>query len=159
MMENLHTRAKELFAKSLVEGIAPAERPWLDRHLRDCADCAREMATTRDLLGALRNIPIAMPRDLAARTQLRVRLRAQETAPASQSNLLLWLITAMSWLLGLFSAPLVWRGFAWAGNHLRIPKLALEMGFVLWWIVPALIMVGAILYQKAASGSASGSEG
>ena len=148
MIDNLHTRALEYFERSLIEEISSADRDWLDQHLRNCPDCAREISSTREILGALRRVPIAMPGDLVARTQLRVRLRAQESAQASQSNLLLWIITAMSWMLGLFSAPLVWRGFAWMGGHFSIPKVALEFGFVLWWVVPALFAVGAILYQK-----------
>jgi hypothetical protein len=156
MTDSLHTRAQELFAKSLVEGISSADRTWLDQHLRDCLDCSRAIIATQEILGALRNVPIAMPRDLAARTQLRVRLRSQEVAETSQGNLLLWVITGMSWLLGIFSAPLVWRGFAWMGAHFSIPKLALEVAFVLWWVVPALFAVGAILHQKALV-SASGS--
>jgi hypothetical protein len=157
MTGNLHTRAQELFANSLLEPIDTADRSWLDQHLRDCPDCAREIISTQELLGALRSVPIDMPRDLAARTQLRVRLRAQETAPASQSGILLWVITGMSWLLGLFSAPLVWRAFAWTGDHFSIPKLALQTGFVLWWVVPALFAVGAILHQRASSSTRSGS--
>lgn len=149
MTDNPHVRAQEYFPKSLVEGISPADRTWLDQHLRDCPDCAREIVSTQDVLAALRNVPIAMPRDLVARTQLRVRLRAQEAAQTSQSNFLLWVITGISWLLGIFSAPLVWRGFAWMGAHFSVPKLALEMAFLLWWIVPALFAVGAILHQKA----------
>lgn len=156
MIDNPHVRAQEYFAKSLVEGISLADRTWLDQHLRDCPDCAREIVSTQDVLGALRNVPIAMPRDLVARTQLRVRLRAQEAAQTSQSNFLLWVITGISWLLGIFSAPLVWRGFAWMGAHFSVPKLALEMAFLLWWIVPALFAVAAILHQKALV-SASGS--
>lgn len=149
MSETLHTRAQQLFAQSLVEGISSPDRAWLDEHLRNCPECAREIVSTQDVLGALRNVPVAVPRDLAARTQLRIRIRAQESARASNSSILLWVITGMSWLLGIFSAPLVWRGFAWAGNHFSIPKPALEMGFVFWWVVPALIAVGAILHHRA----------
>jgi hypothetical protein len=150
MTENLHASAQELFAKSQVEGITSGDRAWLDQHLRDCLDCTREITATQDLLGALRSVPVTVPRDLAARTQLRVRLRVQETAPGSQqiSSIVLWLITGMSWLLGIFSAPLVWRGFTWVGFHFSIPNLALQMGFVFWWVLPALFAVGAILHQR-----------
>jgi hypothetical protein len=149
MTEILHSRAQRLFAQSLVEAISPADSAWLDQHLRSCPDCAREILDTQELLGALRRVPIAMPRDLAARTQLRVRLRAQESAQTSHSSMLLWLITAMSWLLGIFSAPLVWRAFAWVGAELSLPKLLMEIGFVLWWTVPPLLAAGVILHQKA----------
>jgi hypothetical protein len=145
-----HARAQQLFAQSLIEGLAPAEQTWLDSHLRQCEACSRETASTRELLRALRTVPIAVPHDLAARTQMRVRLRAQQAAQASDSNLALWVLTAASWLLGVFSAPFVWRGFAWVGTQLNLPKPVLELGFVLWWAIPALIAAAAVIHQKAA---------
>ena len=151
MIDNLHLRAQRLLAESLVEGIAAPDQAWLAQHLRECADCSREAAATQDLLQALRSVPVSVPRDLVARTQLRVRLRAQEASESSRSGLLLWIITATSWLLGVLSAPLVWRGFTWFGGHFGVPKLALEMGFVLWWTVPALLAAAAVLYQRAAA--------
>jgi hypothetical protein len=154
MNEDLHARAQQLFSQSIVEGIPAAEQSWLEAHLRECAGCAREAEKTRELLGALRNIPVTVPGDLAARTQLRVRLRAQQTAAASPSNALLWIITAASWLLGIFSAPLVWRGFAWLGERANLPKPVLELGFVLWWAVPALVAVAVVLHQRAAGSRA-----
>jgi hypothetical protein len=148
MSENPHVRAQQLFAQSLIEGLAPAEQTWLDSHVRQCEACTRETASTRELLSALRTLPIAVPRDLAARTQMRVRLRAQQAAQASD-NLVLWVLTAASWLLGVFSAPLVWRGFSWVGTQLNLPKPVLELGFVLWWAIPALVAVAAVIHQKA----------
>jgi hypothetical protein len=148
MTENLHIRAQKFFAQSLVEGLSHPDQSWLDQHLHECADCAREIASTQELLHALRTVPVSVPRDLAARTQLRVRLRSQESAQTSHGNLLLWVITGFSWFVGVLSAPLVWHGFAWVGNYLHVPKLAVEMGFVLWWAVPALFAVAAVLHQK-----------
>jgi len=156
MNENLHIRAQKFFAQSLVEGLTNADQSWLDQHLRECADCAREITATRELLHALRNVPVYVPRDLAARTQLRVRLRAQESAQPTQGSFLLWVITGFSWFVGVLSAPLVWRGFAWVGSYLHVPKLAVEMGFVLWWAVPALFAVAAVLHQKGLNIGSSG---
>ena len=149
MNETPHARAQKLFEQSLVEGLPPAEQKWLDAHLRECAECAAATATTRELLSALRSVPVTVPGDLAARTQLKVRLRSQQTAEASPSSTLLWIITAASWLLGIFSAPLVWRGFAWLGERTNLPKPVLELGFVLWWAVPALIALAVVLHQRA----------
>jgi hypothetical protein len=153
MIENTHQRAQQLFAQSLVEGLAREDQNWLDAHLRDCADCSRQMEPTRELLHALRTVPVSVPHDLAARTQLRVRLRAQESQQTSSSNALLWIITAASWMLGILSAPLVWRVFAWVGAQLDLPKLVLEFGFVLWWTIPALIAVAVVLHQRAGNHS------
>jgi hypothetical protein len=148
MNDNLHIRAQKFFAQSMVEGLAPVDQSWLDQHLRECSDCAREITSTHELLHALRNVPVSVPRDLVARTQLRMRLRAQESAQPSQGSFLLWLITGFSWFVGVLSAPLVWHGFAWVGSYLHVPKLAVQMGFVLWWAVPALFAVAAVLHQK-----------
>jgi len=148
MTENIHQRARQLFAQSLVEGLSRDDQSWLDAHLRDCTECAKQSESTEGLLRALRSMPVSVPRDLAARTQLRLRLRAQETAPAPSGSALLWIITAASWLLGILSAPLVWRVFAWVGGRFDLPKLVLEFGFVLWWTVPALIAVAVVLHQR-----------
>jgi hypothetical protein len=149
MTENFHQRAQQLLSKSLVEGVSRDEQNWLDAHLRECAECAQQTESTRELLHALRTVTVAVPRDLAARTQLRVRLRDEEAAQVSNGNALLWIITAASWLLGILSAPLVWRIFAWAGARFDLPKLVLEFGFVLWWTVPALTALAVVLHQRA----------
>jgi hypothetical protein len=149
MNENPHVRAQRLLAESGVEGLGKAEEAWLREHLAGCADCAREAGIARELLQALRNAPVSVPHDLSARTQLRVRLRAQEVSKAASGSLLLWVVTAASWLLGVFSAPLVWKVFSWLGSIVGVPKPVLEIAFVLWWTVPALIAVGVVLQQRA----------
>jgi hypothetical protein len=150
MSEKLHERAQALFRKGLVEGLPSGDQAWLDAHLRECAECAEQTAAMRELLHAFRGVPVEVPRDLAARTQMRIRLRMQELSQSSGSGAVLWAITAASWLLGVFSAPLVWRAFGWFGSELHLPKMVLQMGFVLWWAVPALVAVGAVLHQRAA---------
>jgi hypothetical protein len=157
MSENVHTRAQQLMDKSLIEGLAATEQIWLDGHFRECAECSAQARQTQEMLSAFRAVAVPLPENLAARTQLRVRLRAQETTPGRDSGFVLWLIAGMSWLLGIFSAPLVWRGFEWFGERARVPRLALEMGFVLWWAIPALVAVAVVLYQRGWSRSNAGS--
>jgi anti-sigma factor RsiW len=149
MNDNLHERAQRLLTESVVEGLCPADETWLRDHLAECPACAQDAAVTQNVLHALRGVPVSVPPDLAARTQLRVRLRAQQASPAAGGSFWLWAVTAASWLLGVFSAPLVWRGFAWLGSNFGLPKLALEFGFVLWWTVPPLLAAAIILHQKA----------
>jgi hypothetical protein len=154
MTENIHAQAQQLLAKALVEGLGPSEESWLRSHLAQCAECAREASASNELLRALRRVSVATPNDLVARTQMRVRLRSQEIAERSSSGFILWVLTAVSWLLGVMSAPLVWHGFAWLGETIHVPKLMLEMGFVLWWIVPALFAVTAVLHQRGLASAA-----
>ena len=149
MTEILHSRAQRLFAQSPVEAISPADSAWLDQHLRSCPDCAREILDTQELLGALRRVPIVMPRDLAARTQLRVRLRAQESAQTSHSSMLLWLITADGAGCSASSAhhssggPLL--------GSVRNSACQITYGNRIRSLVdvPPLLAAGVILHQKA----------
>ena len=156
MSENLHARAKQLMMQALIEGLQPAEEAWLCEHQASCEECAREAAAGEESERALRSVAVLVPRDLAARTQLRVRLRAEEMTRTAEGSFWVWMVAAASWLLGLFSAPLVWRVFAWAGGSFGVPKLALEVGFVLWWTVPALVAVGVVLSQRAYSAGTRG---
>jgi hypothetical protein len=156
MSENLHTRAQQLFAQSLVEGLTGPDQAWLEQHLRECAACSAESASTGDLLSALRTVPVNVPSDLAVRTQMRVRLRAQQVTQSSNGSVILWVITGASWLLGVVSAPFVWRLFAWAGAYLNLPKPVQEVAFVLWWTVPPLVAVGVVLYQRLVSSRIAG---
>jgi len=70
MNDNLHVRAQRLLAESVVEGLRPADETWLREHLTECPACAQEASATQNALRALRAVPVHVPRDLAARTQL-----------------------------------------------------------------------------------------
>ena len=148
MNENLHARAMQLIAQQRVEGISIDDQAWLAAHFAECDTCSIAHEQTAQALAAFRNINVELPKNLAARTQLRVRLRADELPAHNPGRFVLWAIAGVSWLLGLASAPLVWRGFEWAGTELGLPKLIWQVGVVVWWLVPGVVATGAILLQK-----------
>ncbi len=148
MNTDVHVRAQQLIAKQRVEGISPEEQVWLGAHAAECEACSALQTQTAQALAAFRSTNIELPKNLAARTQLRVRLRAEELPAHNPGRLLLWAIAGVSWLLGLASAPLVWRGFAWAGGELGLPKIVWQVGVALWWLVPGIVATGTILLHK-----------
>ncbi|HXE33556.1 MAG TPA: hypothetical protein VN087_06570 [Verrucomicrobiae bacterium] len=148
MNENLHARAEKLIAQERIEGISQPEREWLAAHLRECAACAQVAQQTSNALGVLRGLPISLPRGLAARTQFRVQLRAQEMREREPKRRLLWIMCAMSWALGIATAPYVWRAFEWVGDRMGLPRLIWEMGFGLWWTIPALVAAAVVLMEN-----------
>lgn len=149
MSENLHMRAEQLVAKERVEGLADAEREWLTGHLQECAVCAEKARATDYALRSLRTSAIPVPADLASRTQFRVRLRAMELREREPKRRMLWLACAASWIFGIGSAPYVWRLFAWFGEVTRVPKLVWEIGFGLWWTIPAVFAATVLLLESA----------
>jgi len=148
MSENFHARAQQLIAQQRVEGISSDEQAWLSAHLTECEACTAVQSQTTQALAAFRSLNIDLPKNLAARTQLRIRLRAERMPAHNPGRLLLWALAGVSWLLGLASAPLVWRGFAWAGGELGLPRFVWQLGVALWWLVPGIVATGAVLLQK-----------
>ena len=149
MSENLHDRALKLVTKGRVEGLAQSETDWLNAHLQDCEFCNEHAQQTDRALRSLRTAAIPLPADLAGRTQFRVRLRAMELREREPKRRMLWLACAASWIFGIASAPYVWRVFAWIGELTGMPKLVLEIGFGLWWTIPALFAVIVLLLESA----------
>ena len=148
MTDNLHARAEKLVSQERIEGISQSERDWLAGHLRECPACSQVAQQTNDALRALRAIPIPLPRGLAARTQFRVQLRAQEMREREPKRRLLWIMCAMSWALGIATAPYVWHAFEWVGDRMGLPRLLWEMGFGLWWTIPAVVAAVVVLMEN-----------
>jgi len=148
MTNDLHPQGKNFLARRHIEGLSAEEERWLNAHLAECDSCVAENQRMIEALSALRGMNIDVPRSLASRTQLRVRMRGEELREHRPANRLIWAVAVVSWIFGLATAPLVWRGFAWLGQHTGAPKLALQLGFVLWWGMPALLAAGIVLWQR-----------
>jgi len=145
-----HARAESLIAKERVEGISPAEQEWLAAHIRECAPCSAAADATQQALRSLLSLHVTAPRGLAARTQFRVRLRAQEMRSVRQPHWrLVYLMCGASWVAGAATAPYVWRGLEWLGHRAGVPDLVWKMGFGVWWALPAII-AAAILFAESA---------
>lgn len=148
MSSDFHARAQELVARERVEQISRDEQAWLAAHLAGCAACSAAAEETALAVSSLRSVAVDIPRNLASRAQLRVRLRAEELREQGPARKLLWALVFMSWALGVSTAPFVWQLFAWAGSELGLPRYVSEAGVVLWWTVPALIGVALILIER-----------
>ena len=148
MNSDLHARAQKLIAQQIIDSVSPDDARWLNTHLAECETCAAEQRQLRDSLSALRTMHLDLPSNLASRTQFRVRIRAEELREKEPAKKLIWAIAAVSWVLGLATAPVVWRGVEWLGRETGAPKLILQAGFVLWWSVPPLIAAWAALREK-----------
>ena len=149
MSEIPHASAEKLIAKERVEGLSQPERASLAAHLQDCALCAERARQTDQALRSMRTASISLPAGLASRTQFRVRLRAMELREREPKRRALWLACAASWIFGIASAPYVWRLFEWFGQVTGVPKLVWEIGFGLWWTIPAAFAAIVILMEHA----------
>jgi hypothetical protein len=148
-------RTAQLIAKERVEGLSQSERASLAAHLQDCAQCVELARETDQALRSMRTASISLPAGLATRTQFRVRLRAMELREREPKRRALWLACAASWIFGIASAPYVWRLFEWFGQVTGVPKLVWEIGFGLWWTIPAVFAVIVLILENARQSSDS----
>jgi predicted anti-sigma-YlaC factor YlaD len=155
MNANAHDRALQLIAQARVEGLPESDVNWLREHLEECEFCTKHSRQTDRALGLLRTAAVPLPDGLVRRTQFRVRLRAQELREREPKRRALWLACAVSWAFGIASAPYVWRLFQWFGERTGVPKLVWELGFGLWWTIPAVFFVVVVLIDKMRQGSES----
>jgi len=154
MSQELHARAQQLIAQERIEGISAADQQWLRQHLAECASCAARAGATEQALRSLRGLSIALPSGLAARTQFRVRLRAQQLRAEPRWRMV-WAACGISWAFGAATAPYVWRGLEWAGHRIGVPNIIWELGFGLWWALPAVVVAVILLMENAAGRSES----
>jgi anti-sigma factor RsiW len=149
MSEDLHARAKRLIFRERVEELSADERQWLSAHTRDCAECAEWASSTVAAIRSLRSVSVPMPKGLASRTQMRVRLRAQQLQRSQPRWRVVWIACGISWAFGGATAPYIWRVLEWAGHRLGVPNVVWEMGFGLWWALPAAVAGLIVLITTA----------
>jgi hypothetical protein len=153
MSADLHLQAEQFIARERIEGLTQADRDWLTAHLQECAQCNQFAEQTEFALRSLRTAAISVPAGLATRTQFRVRLRAQELSAREPQRRLIWLACGISWIFGIASAPYVWQLFRWFGERAGVPKLVWELGFGLWWTIPAVFVAVVLLTENARQSS------
>jgi len=140
MTTGLHEKAKGLIAAAPVEGIAVADRAWLDAHLEGCEQCAALANSTEHAIRDLRSVAVHVNPELIDRTRRVVHLRVRELHVQQAQLLPLWMSCAISWVLGGLTLPLVWRGIEWMGRFVHLPAPIWILVLFLWWALPALAM-------------------
>jgi len=137
-------RARRAIDERWAEGSDAAP---VEAHLAECAECAEFARRTESAIQAARTVAVEVPRDLAFRTQFRVSLRAQEMR-GNAWGWGLWVSLALSWAVGIASAPLVWRALEWVGRNAGLPELGVRLAFGLWWAAPVAIAAGLWAFDK-----------
>jgi predicted anti-sigma-YlaC factor YlaD len=144
MKRSLHDRARELIALAGAEDLSDGQQTWLQVHLEQCGPCRDYLEGSGRVVRALRSQPLAADPALVRATQLRVRVRARELRQRRERLVLVGLSCAVVAISSAFTTPLIWGGFEWLGRWNRMPNPVWQLGFVLFWVAPA--MATAVLF-------------
>ncbi|MGB0006810.1 MAG: hypothetical protein WA474_12125 [Candidatus Sulfotelmatobacter sp.] len=159
-----HERARELIALAGPDTLSATNRlstqssnAWLAAHLETCASCRAFAESAAEMVRGLRAIPIAAERSLVSTTQLKVRRRALELQHQRER---LWLVSiscAVVTLCALLSAVILWRGFEWLGARAHLASLVWQVAFLVFCMVPALVVAILLLAKDRHLANHSGS--
>jgi anti-sigma factor RsiW len=144
MSEDRHKEAQRLILQSSTGSVTAGELRRLEEHLAVCRECAGIAAATDSTVCAIRSFSIRLDPQFVELTRLRVRRRAEELSRRRLPGAWFWIGSAVSWAWILASASYLYRGFGWMAQKAGIPSPLWQMGFVLWWAVPALILAAVL---------------
>jgi predicted anti-sigma-YlaC factor YlaD len=145
MTRNAHDEARELIA--LGDALSNAQQGWLRAHLEECEACRHYAEAANAMVHVLRSLPIAADSRLVRATQMRVRFH---TARLRQTRERLWLVAVACLGVGLsatLTIPFLWQLFAWMGKWAGVSTVVWQVGFLFFFIAPAL-GVGVLLLAR-----------
>lgn len=142
MKGDIHEHARQLMAAGSTE---ISDSRWLESHVRECAECARYREQIESIVRALRSVSVMPSPGLVSVTQINVRLRARELRERQARLRPLWIACTVAILLSLVTTPYLWMGFSWAAHSLGLPDLLWQTGFVMVWMLPAILVASLVI--------------
>jgi hypothetical protein len=154
MIEDVHHKAKRLILESRIQEVSRSGQILLEEHLNICAACRKYRDGTDAVIGSLRNTSFGMDPELVRSTQQLIRARASELNSRADLNPAAASIAAIVTLMWIAATvPYLWHGFEWIAKRAGIPNLVWQMGFGLWWLLPALVLAAVLASRPSRYGA------
>jgi Flp pilus assembly protein TadB len=143
MTRDPHEEARELI--SLGKDLTDAQQTWLRIHLEQCVACRQFADAASNVVLSLRSLPMAADSRLVRATQMRVRFHADRLREARERQWIVGLACLGVGLSATLTLPLLWRLFAWMGAWAGVSTIVWQTGFLIFFIVPSLIVAATLL--------------
>ena len=147
MSNDTHERARRLITMSRVEGIPAGDEQWLNDHLSSCDACANEAHALATAIQTFRSRSLTASPNVVLKTTLAVRHRAQELQARRERMIPIAIAATISAIWVILTTPYAWSAFAWLGAFLNLPNAVWEVGFLMWWFLPATVLAGVVGWQ------------
>ncbi len=158
MIRDTHQQAQELIACG-EHDLSPSQQAWLRTHLDGCASCRDYGQAAQQFVRSLRSVPVVADLNLVRTTQMRVRLHSRQLLQKRERMWLVWMSCVLVGLSAVITTPILWRGFQWLGEWARVSSPVWQVGFMVFWISPALaaslIFLARGVYLSDTNGTSS----
>jgi hypothetical protein len=142
MQPDLHVRARMLVDRAALDALSPEEERWLEGHIAACAECSHYAELSRRAIGALDHFAFDLDPEAAIRVQQAVHSRVAESAAAPA-----WIGPAVAIALTIAGSLAVWQPAAWLATRWNLPSPEWQAGFVLFWLLPSLILDLLVIFR------------
>lgn len=158
MIRDTHQQAQELIACG-EHDLSPSQQAWLRTHLDGCASCRDYGQAAQQFVRSLRSVPVVADLTLVRTTQMRVRLHSRQLLQKRERMWLVWMSCVLVGLSAVITTPILWQGFQWLGEWARVSSPVWQVGFMVFWISPALaaslIFLARGVYLSDTNGTSS----
>jgi predicted anti-sigma-YlaC factor YlaD len=158
VIRDTHQQAQELIACG-EHDLSPSQQAWLRTHLDGCASCRDYGQAAQQFVRSLRSVPVVADLTLVRTTQMRVRLHSRQLLQKRERMWLVWMSCVLVGLSAVITTPILWRGFQWLGEWARVSSPVWQVGFMVFWISPALaaslIFLARGVYLSDTNGTSS----
>jgi hypothetical protein len=157
-LEN-HEKARLLLQRSLVEGISPQDRQWLDAHIGQCAECGHYADLPARVVRALDWFALELDPAAVLQVEKIVRSRAEAMRSAEAHAQSLWIGTAVAIFLTFAGSAVAWRPLTWLASQWNLPSRVWQIVFVVFWLLPSLLLALLPLFRRRLLGEDSDRNG
>jgi predicted anti-sigma-YlaC factor YlaD len=158
VIRDTHQQAQELIACG-EHDLSPSQQAWLRTHLDGCASCRDYGQAAQQFVRSLRSVPVVADLTLVRTTQMRVRLHSRQLLQKRERMWLVWMSCVLVGLSAVITTPILWQGFQWLGEWARVSSPVWQVGFMVFWISPALaaslIFLARGVYLSDTNGTSS----
>jgi len=154
-----HQKARFLLHRSLLEEISEEDRQWLDAHVGQCAECSRYAGLSARTVQALDWFALELDPAAALRVENVVRTRAEAMRLAEAHTKSLWIGTAVAIFFTFSGSAVMWRPLAWLAGQWNLPSPVWQIAFVIFWLLPSLLLAFLPLFRRRLLGEDSDSNG
>ena len=154
-----HTRARLLVDHSLIATASADEQRWLNAHLAGCAECTQYAEVCRRTVQALDSFAIDLDPEAALRVQTVIRSRAARLAVTESHRRNVFIGMGVALCLTISGSAAVWQPVAWLAERWNLPTPLWQIGFVLFWPLPSLVLALLPSFRSRLMDSNSGGKG
>jgi len=138
----LHERARLLLDRGMTESIPVEKQRWLDHHLSEFAECSRHAELNRRAIQALDSFAFDLDPAAALRVQEAVTRRAERMRSSEP------LAVPLAIALTIAGSFVMWQAVTWLAGQLNLPNRAWQFSFVVFWILPSVLIDMLLLFRR-----------